>query len=52
MGTTLFDGNPQHDGRDHGAHPLPCVELDATTARAGKLQVLTHASPAQLSRGV
>ena len=41
MGTTLFDGNPQHDGRDHGAHPLP-FELDATTARAGKLQVLTH----------
>ena len=27
--TTLFDGNPQHDGRDHNAHSLPCV--DATT---------------------
>src|SRR5882724_4490851 len=22
MGTTLFDGNPQHDGLDHSAHPL------------------------------
>jgi hypothetical protein len=21
MGTTLFDGNPQRDGRDHGTYP-------------------------------
>ena len=27
--TALFDGNPQHDGRNHDAHPLPYV--DATT---------------------
>ena len=27
--TTFFDGTPQHDGRDHNAHPLPYV--DATT---------------------
>jgi hypothetical protein len=30
MGTTFFDGNPQHDGRDHSAYPLPDVEYDAT----------------------
>ena len=29
MGTTFFDGNPQHDDRDHGTYPLTC--LDATT---------------------
>jgi uncharacterized protein YjiS (DUF1127 family) len=30
MGTTLFDGNPKHDGRDHSAYPLPHVKYDAT----------------------
>jgi hypothetical protein len=29
MGTTFFDGNLQHDGRDHGTYPLTC--LDAAT---------------------
>jgi hypothetical protein len=33
MSTTLFDGNPQHDGRDHSAYPLPYV--DATTDTRG-----------------
>lgn len=32
MSTTFFDGNPQHDGRDHSADPLPHVEHDATTS--------------------
>jgi hypothetical protein len=31
MVTTFFDGSPQHDGRDHSAYPLPCLESDATT---------------------
>jgi hypothetical protein len=31
MGTTFFDGTPQHDGRDHTACPLPYVEYDTTT---------------------
>ena len=33
MGTTFFDGNPPHDGRDHSFYPLSYVEYDATTGR-------------------
>jgi hypothetical protein len=30
MRTTLFECRPEHDGRDHGAYPLPYLEYDAT----------------------
>jgi hypothetical protein len=31
MSAMFCDGNPNHDGRDQSAHPLPYVEYEATT---------------------
>jgi len=31
MGTTFFDGNPAHAGRDHSADPPTCLDAAAGT---------------------
>jgi hypothetical protein len=48
MSTMFFDGNPQHEGRDHNAYPLPYVEYDATTG-AQKVAEISTENTMQLS---
>jgi hypothetical protein len=38
MGTTFFDGNPRHDGRDHGTYPLTCLDAPTGTRQPADIR--------------
>ena len=45
MGTTFLDGNPQHDGLDHSAHPLPHHEGRMTATSPKEFATIAAAPP-------